>query len=217
MPSTFNLTASPTFPQGTSLTAYPRAFWGGPWGPSLGQVPQGAGSISATVDAHGFALFEGLEAEKEYAAGAQIGGVWRWITFRAPVTPPGGGGEVTTAQLNTAVATVNTAIVEAGYVPSSTKAANFTLALADIGKSLDCTKASGEQTVTIPLHASVPFLDGAVIPITRVAGATLLIVPEAGVTLLPTAASYTISEAGLGVVLRKRGAGDNWVIAGSWE
>jgi Pectate lyase superfamily protein len=78
----FTLTASPVFPAGSTVYAYSRrSLAGAP--PVAGQGPGGASATtSAIVSTAGFAVFEGLEAETAYWAGAQVGGVWAWKGFR---------------------------------------------------------------------------------------------------------------------------------------
>lgn len=83
--STFRLTASPVFPQGTTVGAYlVRTFAGGP--PQPGDAPRAVTVATAVVDGFGFAELTGLVAGTPYYAGAQVAGTWRWINFSTPPT-----------------------------------------------------------------------------------------------------------------------------------
>ena len=91
MASALNLTASPNFPQGTSIAAYPRRFWAGK-APEPGEVGRGTPAATAVVDSHGYALFSGLESGETFYCGALVSGAWRWKTAQTPA-PESGGGE----------------------------------------------------------------------------------------------------------------------------
>lgn len=89
MAVSFSLTASPTFPAGTTVGAYPAALWAGLRPPQPEQTPAGPAVASAPVDGHGFATFSGLAAESTYFAGAEVGGVWKWVSFRTAAEAAG--------------------------------------------------------------------------------------------------------------------------------
>lgn len=91
MASALNLTASPNFPQGTSIGAYPRRFWAGK-APEPGEAGRGTPAATAVVDSHGYALFSGLESGETFYCGALVSGVWQWKTAQTPA-PEGGSGE----------------------------------------------------------------------------------------------------------------------------
>jgi len=91
MASALNLTASPNFPQGTSIGAYPRRFWAGK-APEPGEAGRGTPAATAVVDSHGYALFSGLESGETFYCGALVSGIWQWKTAQTPA-PEGTGGE----------------------------------------------------------------------------------------------------------------------------
>lgn len=90
--SSFLLTGAPVFPAGTVLKAYSRrSLAGGP--PVEGQSPGGAAVTTTAVVANtGLALFEGLEPESQYWAGAEVAGRWEWKGFRTEELVSSGGG-----------------------------------------------------------------------------------------------------------------------------
>jgi hypothetical protein len=82
---TAEITASPTFPAGTSLNIYEgRSFPGGT--PIYGQAPGIAANKTASVSSTGMATIPECEPERRYIAGATVAGTWRYIGFIAP--PP---------------------------------------------------------------------------------------------------------------------------------
>lgn len=95
MSVSFRLTSSPVFPEALTINAYNSRFFGGP-APVLGQTPGGAPVANSAVAGPMFATFTDLESLGVYYAGAEVGGVWHWIEFRAPeeaaVTGTGGEG-----------------------------------------------------------------------------------------------------------------------------
>lgn len=88
MPAPFNLTAPPG---ATSVSAYPRKFWGGP-PPIADEPPHGTPVATAAVDAHGFASLTGLEYETDYYVASLVEGHYRWQSIRTTAAPAGGGG-----------------------------------------------------------------------------------------------------------------------------
>lgn len=200
MAVSFTLTASPVFPAGTLISAYARRdFAGG--APTIGQVPGGAlVTATALVDEHGRAQLEGLMPEAGYFAGAEVGGVWRWVFF--------------TTNAETGGTTTNVITAASPYTLSHLVTANYLLALSDVGYSIDVNSAV-ERKVFVPSHAQVPWQPGTVIPIAQLGVGAVTVVGEPGVTIkvrpgmLPTSAAMDVR-----LELREL-AVDEWLLTGA--
>ena len=83
----FTLTATPTFPEGASIGAYPASNWPTPALPS--GVPVGAADDTQEVT-DGEAAFTGLTSGTAYWAVAQVGGSYRYVRFIAGADSSGG-------------------------------------------------------------------------------------------------------------------------------
>lgn len=79
----FTLTASPTFPAGTTVNAYP-LFAAVRDGEPIGPVV-----ASAVVQSSGTATFNGLAFDTRYVAAAQVSGAWRAVSFTTSSDPTG--------------------------------------------------------------------------------------------------------------------------------
>jgi hypothetical protein len=86
--TTFILDASPTFPPGSTVKAYP--FYDQT---PLNAEPVGTVAATATVASAGTATFTGLGDNTPYWAAASVSGVWRWKGFRTPVAGAAGTAE----------------------------------------------------------------------------------------------------------------------------
>lgn len=96
------------------------------------------------------------------------------------------------------------------------QAANYTLVLADAGKVLEGTKATG-QTVTVPPNASVAFPVGTVIEVCQYGAGQITLTPGAGVTLTPPTGASLLTRAQYSTVgLRKR-ATNEWIVSGDLQ
>lgn len=91
MSVSFSLQASPTFPEGATVGAYPK--WSFPGNPSS-VAPGVAPLVSAVVQADGRATFVGLEYDTTYYAGALVGDAWRFVGFRTVGDPSYGAVEL---------------------------------------------------------------------------------------------------------------------------
>jgi hypothetical protein len=90
------------FPEGTTVKAYPRSNWSFAEKPPSG-APKGAATAEAVVGADGSAEFAGLTEKLDYYAGAEVGGVWRYVRFRTATEHEGGA-----AELPSSVASIST-------------------------------------------------------------------------------------------------------------
>jgi hypothetical protein len=86
--ASFNLTG-PTFPNGTSIGAYPETNWNTGQLPPSGSAP-GSATATATMTS-GVAAFSGLADNTRYYAGAQVNSVWRYVRFYTGVAASAGG------------------------------------------------------------------------------------------------------------------------------
>jgi hypothetical protein len=91
---------------------------------------------------------------------------------------------------------------------TTTRTANYTLALTDINKVVPMNGSS--LTLTIPLNSSVAFPVGSIVNIYNLASTNVTIAGDSGVTLRNAGALAQYGEASL----RKRGT-DEWVLAGN--
>jgi len=82
---TAEITASPTFPAGTVVNIYEERYF--PGVPITGKAPGIAPVKTATVASNGSLAIPGCEYERQYVAGAEVAGVWRYIAFTAPPQP----------------------------------------------------------------------------------------------------------------------------------
>lgn len=80
------------FPIGTTVKAYLASHWSPNLLPPSG-APIGASAAEAVVSAAGDIAFTGLEENTKYFAAAQVGGVWRYVSFStaAPASEEGSG------------------------------------------------------------------------------------------------------------------------------
>jgi len=83
---TAEITASPTFPAGAVVNIYEERYF--PGTPVAGKPPGPIAAVkTATVAANGSLTIPGCEPEREYVAGAEVGGAWRYVSFFAPPLP----------------------------------------------------------------------------------------------------------------------------------
>lgn len=107
--------------------------------------------------------------------------------------------------------TGNTGWVATGMVVATTQASDYTLALTDMGRVVEVTKATA-HVLTVPPNSSVAFPIGTVIEVLQYGAGQVTITPGSGVTIR-TASSLTTRAQYSTVALRKR-ATDEWVAAG---
>lgn len=74
MPVSKTLNVSPYFPAGTTVSAYPADI-------TPGTAPPVSASETATVGSDGTVRFQNLAAGRDYSAGAQVSGAWRYVDF----------------------------------------------------------------------------------------------------------------------------------------
>jgi len=91
---------------------------------------------------------------------------------------------------------------------TTTRTANYTLALADAGKVVPMNGSS--LTVEVPLNSSVAFPTGSVVNVYNLASTAVTIAGASGVTVRNAGSVAEFGE----VSLRKRGT-DEWVVAGN--
>lgn len=97
-------------------------------------------------------------------------------------------------------------------VPATSKAAAYTLALADAGTVVEVTAA----TVTVPADAAVAFPVGAIVEVYQATPATVTVAAASGVTLkspVEQTGPRSLAGAYATAVLRKRAANE-WVLSG---
>lgn len=122
----FRLTASPTFPTGTTLNLYERSAF--PGSPVAGRAPGGITPMrTASVDANGYATFTGLEPETGFVCAGQVNGEWRYVSFSTEGEPlltgeVAGGGSSGLTQAE--VRTIAQEAVNAGAFAATTAAVN---------------------------------------------------------------------------------------------
>jgi hypothetical protein len=85
--ASFTFTAGPRYPAGTVIGAYPVRLFPGP-APQEGTVAPVPFAVSAAVSSLGFATFTGLLSGTSYYAGASVGGVWIWTSFKTAGQTP---------------------------------------------------------------------------------------------------------------------------------
>lgn len=118
--------------------------------------------------------------------------------------------DVTQAELDAVAALIT-------IVAANTQTTDYTLVLADAGKSVEENSASA-TVVTIPPNSSVAFPTGTVIEICRIGAGSVTITPGAGMTIpnrveAAGTSSRTIANQWSSASIRKRGA-DVWVLVG---
>jgi hypothetical protein len=102
-----------------------------------------------------------------------------------------------------------------GLVPSNPETVSYTLALTDIGLSIDFTGAAG-QTITIPANASVAFPVGSCVTVTNNSANTLSIaIATDTLRHAGTANTGTRTLAQYGVATARKVASTTWIIGGS--
>jgi hypothetical protein len=100
------------------------------------------------------------------------------------------------------------------YVPQTTKSADYTLALADIGTSIDAT--SGAIIITIPANSSVLFPVGSVVTVTNTANTSISIaITTDTLRLAGTTGTGTRTLAGYGVATMRKVSSTVWIISGA--
>src|SRR4051794_30539153 len=82
----FTLNNQQLFPVGVTVKAYPVSNWPQAKLPPAGN-PLGAAVAEAVVGAGGDIELTGLEEETRYYAGAEVGGVWRYVNFQTAIPP----------------------------------------------------------------------------------------------------------------------------------
>lgn len=92
--------ASPTFIPGTVLALYKRSVFPG-GSPLTGQGPPPGALVveSATVAESGQVVWAGLEGATSYVYGAEVGGVWRWVSFLTESEAAATGGGLSRAEV----------------------------------------------------------------------------------------------------------------------
>lgn len=88
---------------------------------------------------------------------------------------------------------------------------NYTLVLADAGKVIELTAATGKN-VTVPTNATVAFDIGTLIEVTQMGAGQITLVPAGGVTLRYASSLITRAQYS-SLTLRKR-ATNEWVVGG---
>lgn len=100
----------------------------------------------------------------------------------------------------------------ARVVPANAKTADYTLVLADGGKSIDLTKGTA-ATVTIPPASSVAFPVGTVIEVWQGGAGQVTVAAGGGVTLRAPSGAKTAAQ--YAVVRVRKVAADTWVLSGN--
>jgi hypothetical protein len=99
-----------------------------------------------------------------------------------------------------------------GVGSPNTQTGNYTLALADAGKTVEQNLGTA-TTVTVPPNSSVAFPIGTIIEVARYGAGTVAIAAGAGVTIRSRGGLLSIGNQYGAVSLRKR-ATDEWVLVG---
>jgi hypothetical protein len=99
-----------------------------------------------------------------------------------------------------------------GVGSPNTQTGNYTLALADAGKTVEQNLGTA-TTVTVPPNSSVAFPIGTIVEVARYGAGTVAIAAGAGVTIRSRGSLLSIGNQYGAVSLRKR-ATDEWVLVG---
>ena len=102
---------------------------------------------------------------------------------------------------------------DTGVGAPNTQTGNYTLVLADAGKSVEANHATNAITVTVPPNSSVAFPVGTIIEVARYGAGAAAIAAGAGVTIRSKGGLLGIGNQYGAVSLRKR-ATDEWVLVG---
>lgn len=221
MATTFTLHTS-RFPAGTTVGAYVATEGQPPSG-----APASAAVTTAVVSASNVLAFTGLTAGVKYWAYASVSSEDRYVSFLvdADTAPEDVAAEATTrAAADVVLAAADTTDAAAWAAADKVRTANaqvadYTLVLADAGKSVDMNHATTALVLTVPPNASVAFPLGTIIEICRVGAGTVTITPGAAVTIpsiLEAAGTTdrTITTRFGSARIRKR-ATNEWVLTGT--
>lgn len=96
---------------------------------------------------------------------------------------------------------------------STVSGTTYTIALADIGTTLECTSASA-TTITIPTNATTAFPIGATLYLSQIGAGQVTISPAGGVTLQSAGSKYKTASQYAKIALEKRGT-DTWIMYGA--
>lgn len=208
MAVSFLLTASPTFPAGSSVGIYALlSFAGGP--PKAGLPPLAPRLQLVTVEAPGRTTVAGLEAETAYVAGAEVQGSWRYVTFTTGAEAPGSGAG------GLSLAEVEALIDSAEPVPPVTRATSFTIAPSDLATCQNMTKGVGEQSCRVPAQASLgasPFPHGFWVLLANRGGAKMVVLFDEGVAAHPAKGEYVIPAESVATLRLE--LDDSWAVVG---
>jgi hypothetical protein len=125
-----------------------------------------------------------------------------------PTAPTQSAGDNSTKLATTAYADR----IAQGVGSPNTQTGNYTLALADAGKTVEQNLGTA-TTVTVPPNSSVAFPIGTIIEVARYGAGTVAIAAGAGVTIRSRGGLLSIGNQYGAVSLRKR-ATDEWVLVG---
>lgn len=220
--ASFTLT-SLTFPEGTTVGAYPASQF-----PAAGRPPSGAPPGSSEEDqavASGAASFVALTADTDYYFGADVGGTWRyvagstrnvgsWASYSALQDEINNRSNADALLATQTSLTAETAARVAGdtTITANTQTGDYTLVLGDAGKTVEINSASA-QVVTVPANASVAFPTGTVIEVSRYGAGTVTLAGAVGVTIRSRGGLLAIGNQYASGSLRKR-ATNEWVLVG---
>jgi hypothetical protein len=125
-----------------------------------------------------------------------------------PTAPTQSAGDNSTKLATTAYADR----IAQGVGSPNTQTGNYTLALADAGKTVEANSASA-IVVTVPTNASVAFPIGTIIEVSRLGAGTVTLAAAGGVTIRSRGSLLAVGNQYGTVSLRKR-ATDEWVLVG---
>jgi hypothetical protein len=128
------------------------------------------------------------------------------MTSRIPLVIVNG----VTKQLTVGSDTINPNLI--GNIPANVQSTSYTLALTDVGLSIDTIAG-----VTFPPNSSVAFAIGDTITITNTSGSSITITQGSGVTLRMSGTALTGNRtlAQYGLCTARKIATDVWIITGS--
>src|SRR4051812_34601926 len=175
------------YPVGTTLSVYVDR---------VGDIiPQGTPVSTCVVAADSTALITGITPQIPYQVGAIIGGAWRGFLVEMGLPVPTdlssviaelAAHEADSTDVHGAAGTLASdaelLAVAQGVGSPSTQTGNYTLALADAGKTVEQNLGT-PTTVTVPPNSSVAFPIGTIIEVARYGAGTVAIAAGAGVTI----------------------------------
>jgi hypothetical protein len=184
------------------------------------QLKTAGGSIIADIDPVSFSVQAASQGQVNAGAASNVFvspatlAAWTGVATALGYTPLNKAGDTAT---NLAINPAAPAANSAGYLGSPINSqGNYTLALADAGKTLLNTGGVA-ITWTIPANASVAYPVGTVIAFLNTGAGAVTIAPAGGVTLnlagAGTTGNRTLAQWGLAVAIQE--SANAWVITGA--